>query len=159
MEKRKILFVCLGNICRSPAAEAVMQKLIESQGLTENFELDSAGILDYHKGEQADHRMRSHALRRGYNITHISRQIKINDFLYFDLILGMDASNIEKINQLASNVKHNAEIKLLTDFSQELNYDHVPDPYYGGPDGFELVLDIAEDSCKGVLKAYTRNEE
>ncbi|MDR1729237.1 MAG: low molecular weight phosphotyrosine protein phosphatase [Prevotellaceae bacterium] len=152
--KRKILFVCLGNICRSPAAEAVMKKQIEERGLSANFEIDSAGILSVHQGEKADSRMRQHAARRGYEATSISRQVKIDDFDRFDLIIGMDDSNIDDLNDCALTAEHKSKIRQMTEYSKKYNYTHIPDPYYGGTAGFELVLDLLEDACTGLLESF-----
>jgi len=157
MDNKKILFVCLGNICRSPSAEIVMQKLIEEQGLSESIELDSAGILDIHEGQMADSRMREHALRRGLIITHRSRPVKASvDFEYFDMIIGMDDENMKALNELARIPAWKSKLHKMTDFKKQMSYNYVPDPYYGGPQGFELVLDILEDSCKGLLEFLTQ---
>ncbi len=152
--KHKILFVCLGNICRSPAAEAVMKKLIEKRGLSANFEIDSAGILSVHQGEKADSRMRQHAARRGYDITSISRPVKTDDFDRFDLIIGMDDSNIDDLNDRALTAEHKSNIRQMTEYAKKYNYTYIPDPYYGGAAGFELVLDLLEDACTGLLESF-----
>ena len=157
MDNKKILFVCLGNICRSPSAEIVMQKLIEEQGLSESIELDSAGILDIHEGQMADSRMREHASRRGLKITHRSSPVKASvDFEYFDIIIGMDDENMKALNELARIPTWKSKLYKMTDFKKKMTYNYVPDPYYGGPQGFELVLDILEDSCKGLLEFLTQ---
>ena len=150
--KKKILFVCLGNICRSSTAEGVMLHLIKEAGLEKEFVIDSAGILAYHQGELPDSRMRAHAARRGYKLTHRSRQIKWDDFEKFDLILGMDDTNISSLQRLAPDPESLAKIRRTTDFCRKLPYDHIPDPYYSGSDGFELVLDILEDACSGLIE-------
>lgn len=147
----KILFVCLGNICRSPSAEAVMKKLVADAGLQDRFMIDSAGIIGYHKGEQADPRMRSHAARRGYHLDSISRPVCTQDFFDFDLIIGMDNRNIEDLREKAPSVETMKKIFKMTDFSRNKLYDYVPDPYYSGAEGFELVLDLLEDACAGLL--------
>ena len=153
MEKKKILFVCLGNICRSPSAEAVFNGIIKKNGLADRFEVDSAGTSGWHAGEQADRRMQSHAIKRGYNLTSISRKFNPNDdFDHFDMIIGMDDSNIENLKRMARNGNDLKKIFKMTDFSSVFNYDEVPDPYYGGADGFELVLDLLEDSCRGLVE-------
>jgi protein-tyrosine phosphatase len=155
---KRLLFVCLGNICRSPAAEAVMNDFLKQKALEDKFICDSAGILGYHAGEKADKRMRIHASKRGYDITSISRQFNANvDFEKFDMIIGMDDQNIRDLNQLTQNDKNRAKIFRLTDFCTKYDYDHVPDPYYGGTDGFELVLDLLEDACSGLLKYLKGN--
>lgn len=153
MDKTKILFVCLGNICRSPSAEAVFTGIVNQNGLKKKFEIDSAGTSGWHAGEPADRRMQSHAVKRGYNLTSISRQFDPNtDFDYFDLIIGMDDSNIADLKRMARNEDDLQKIHLMTDFAKEWNYNEVPDPYYGGEEGFELVLDLLEDSCQGLLE-------
>ena len=152
MDNKKILFVCLGNICRSPSAEIIMQKMLEKKGLTNHVELDSAGLLDYHEGEMADSRMREHAAKRGLHITHRSRPVKASvDFEYFDLIIGMDDDNMKALNELARLPAWKSKLHKMTDFKKEMTYNYVPDPYYGGSQGFELVLDILEDACEGLL--------
>lgn len=149
--KHKILFVCLGNICRSAAAEAVMKALIEKRGLSADFEIDSAGILSVHQGEKADSRMRQHAARRGYDVTSISRPVKLQDFDTFDLIIGMDDSNIDDLNDRALTWEHKAKISKMAQYCKTHKNSYVPDPYYGGAAGFELVLDLLEDACEGLL--------
>lgn len=157
MTPKKILFVCLGNICRSPSAEAVMFSLLKQNGLENIIELDSAGIIDYHEGELADSRMRVHAEKRGIRILHRSRPVKSPaDFDYFDMIIGMDNENIRALQSLAHTSEHKAKIYKMTDFRKTMNHDYVPDPYYGGPQGFDLVLDILDDACKGLLEKITK---
>ncbi|MCY1633873.1 low molecular weight protein-tyrosine-phosphatase [Marinifilum sp. D737] len=152
--KKKLLFVCLGNICRSPSAEAVMNGFLKVNMLDDKFECDSAGTGGWHVGERADSRMRTHAARRDYNLTSIARQFNPkNDFDDFELILGMDSQNVSDLKGMVRNLDDLSKIKLMTDYcSQYKHFDSVPDPYYGGADGFELVLDILEDACDGLLK-------
>lgn len=157
MNKYKILFVCLGNICRSPAAEAVMRSMVESRGLSDAVEVDSAGIIGYHEGEQADPRMRSAAFQRGYRLTSISRPVRPDDFHSFDLIVGMDNSNLQSLRRMAPPDAH-ARLCLLTDFCADSGHTEVPDPYYGGLSGFVLVLDILEEAC-GRLLATLQDEK
>ena len=153
MERKKILFVCSGNICRSPSAEAVFKKLTELQGLSDRFEIDSAGTGSWHIGEPADRRMQGHAIKRGYNLTSISRKfIPYIDFDHFDMIIGMDDYNIRSLKSMARNKTDLSRIHKMTDFAVSFNYDEIPDPWYGGEEGFELVLDLLEDSCKGLIK-------
>ncbi|MDR1682537.1 MAG: low molecular weight phosphotyrosine protein phosphatase, partial [Candidatus Symbiothrix sp.] len=116
MERKKILFVCLGNICRSPAAEGIMKKKVKEKGLEEQFEIDSAGLLDYHQGKLPDRRMRTHAARRDYDLVSRSRPVTSHDFFYFDLILGMDDSNIRSLQQLAPDLETRNKIGRMTDF-------------------------------------------
>lgn len=150
-KKYKILFVCLGNICRSPSAEAVMRKLVEDAGLEDRVEIDSAGIIGYHEGERADSRMRAHAARRGYALNSISRPVRSWDFQDFDLIIGMDDRNIEDLKRMAPDLDSIAKIHQMMEFSRNELYDYIPDPYYSGAEGFELVLDLLEDACGGLL--------
>jgi len=151
MTQKKILFVCLGNICRSPAAEAIMKKKLEEKGLQDRFFIDSAGILDYHEGELPDSRMRAHAIRRNYDLTSRSRPVRYDDFFDFDLIIGMDDRNIDALTRKAPGAEAVKKISKMTDYSLRLQADHVPDPYYGGAQGFENVLDILEDACEGLI--------
>ena len=148
---KKILFVCLGNICRSSTAEGVMLHLIEEAGLEKEFVIDSAGILSYHQGELPDSRMRAHAARRGYQLVHRSRPVRTEDFYNFDLIIGMDDRNIDDLKRKAPDLESVEKIHQMTEYSQNKLYDHVPDPYYSGAEGFELVLDLLEDACAGLL--------
>ena len=157
MEKTKVLFVCSGNICRSPSAEAVFKKMVEDNGLKDKFEIDSAGTGSWHVGESADRRMQGHAIKRGYNLTSISRRINPHvDFDYFDIIIGMDDYNIYDLKSIAKSNGAIAKIRKMTDFAKEWNYNEIPDPYYGGEEGFELVLDLLEDSCGGLLEELTK---
>ena len=148
---KKILFVCLGNICRSSTAEGVMLHLIKEAGLEKEFVIDSAGILSYHQGELPDSRMRAHAARRGYQLVHRSRPVRTEDFYNFDLIIGMDDRNIDDLKRKAPDLESVEKIHQMTEYSQNKLYDHVPDPYYSGAEGFELVLDLLEDACAGLL--------
>jgi len=150
---KALLFVCLGNICRSPSAEAVMNAMIEKAGQTANFTCDSAGMINNHEGERADSRMRRHASRRSYDLTSISRQFKSRtDFDKFDLIIGMDDQNIAYLKSQARNGDDMKKIVNMTDYcSKFTHFKTVPDPYYGGDAGFELVLDLLEDACEGLL--------
>lgn len=150
---KKVLFVCLGNICRSPSAEAVFNALIEREGLQTEFQCDSAGILSYHAGEPADFRMKQFAGKRGYQLNSISRPVDpFKDFDRFDYFIGMDRQNIRDLKSLARNDADRKKIFLMTDFCRGKEFDGVPDPYYGGAAGFELVLDILEDACSGLLE-------
>ncbi len=155
--KKKILFVCLGNICRSSTAEGIMRRLVEEAGREGEFEIDSAGILSYHEGELPDSRMRAHAARRGYNLTHRSRPVVTDDFYHFDLILGMDDRNLQDLHDRAPSPEEEKKIGRMTDYCTRIEADHVPDPYYGGAEGFERVIDLLEDACEGLLTSLTRD--
>lgn len=158
--KTKILFICLGNICRSPAAEGVMQRLVEERGLGDRFELDSAGTYSGHHGQLPDPRMRRHASRRGYNLTHRARPIESDDFDYFDIIVAMDEGNRRNLMQLASSPQQQTKIVMMGDYIVKLraHYDYVPDPYYEGAEGFELALDLLEDACGNLLNDIINNK-
>lgn len=148
---KKLLFVCLGNICRSPSAEAVMNGFIKERGLDSHITCDSAGTYGGHAGEPADSRMMRHASIRGYDLTSRSRQLKEKDLEKFDLIIGMDDSNMKNIRHLDRNSKFDHKIVKMTDYCTRTAATEVPDPYYGGAQGFENVLDILEDACEGLL--------
>ncbi|MDO4201831.1 MAG: low molecular weight protein-tyrosine-phosphatase [Bacteroidales bacterium] len=149
---KRILFICLGNICRSPMAEAIMRKLVKEKGLDKEYDIDSAGLISYHEGEGSDPRMKSHAYRHGYHLTHISRPIRETDFDTFDFIVSMDDSNWDKLHRLAPTVEAETKIVRMTDYCRTHVIDHVPDPYYGGAQGFENVIEILEDACEGMLE-------
>ena len=150
--KKSLLFVCLGNICRSPSAEAIFKSMVDREGLGNEIEVDSAGILGVHSGDKADSRMRSHASKRGYSLESISRKFNPTiDFDKFDLIIGMDDENIADLKRMARSESDLQKIHKMTDFSVKFNYSVVPDPYYGGDKGFELVIDLLEDACSNLL--------
>ena len=159
-EKRpfKVLFVCLGNICRSPTAHGMFEHLIEERGLGDRIAVDSAGTYGGHSGNLPDHRMRAHAARRGLKLTHRSRQVRVDDFEEFDLILGMDDKNIQNLRDLAPTPEAMDKIERMTDYGNDLGYDYVPDPYYSGAEGFELVLDLLENACSGLLDDIEKNK-
>ena len=147
-----ILFVCMGNICRSPSAEAVMNSTIEKNGLTDKIKCDSAGTISYHVGETADERMKQHAVRRGYNLTSIARKIQHMDIEQFDYIITMDDENYDNVVTLDVDKKYRHKISKMTDYCRNFSANEMPDPYYGGPQGFEYVLDLIEDACAGLLE-------
>jgi protein-tyrosine phosphatase len=151
MVKQKVLFVCLGNICRSPSAEAVMNDIIEKNGAAHLFEIDSAGVIATHEGEPADARMKRHAIKRGCQLTSISRPVVPTvDFDYFDWIVAMDNQNVRDLLEMAPDESGRHKIVKMTDYARNMGYQEVPDPYFGGDAGFELVLDILEDACQGL---------
>ena len=147
MKKQSVLFVCLGNICRSPAAEAIFIDLIKKKGLNDNFFVDSAGTGSWHIGKKADIRMRIAAQKRGVEILSIARQINVNDFEKFNYIIAMDDSNFENISNLKSNksLSDFSSINKIQNFRSVFEEAEVPDPYFGGDEGFDNVLDILED--------------
>ncbi|MCW8804432.1 MAG: low molecular weight phosphotyrosine protein phosphatase, partial [Ignavibacteriaceae bacterium] len=150
--KKKILFVCMGNICRSPAAEGIAKKLIEEKALNGTIEIDSAGTLDYHTGKLPDERMIKHASKRGYILDSLARQFNPKkDFECFDYIVTMDDDNYSEITSLDKENRDKSKIFKMVSFSKKQIVNEVPDPYYTGSDGFEFVLDILEDSVEGLL--------
>ena len=154
MEPRpvRILFVCMGNICRSPAGEGVLAKMVADTGLADRIQIDSAGTLDFHTGNRADSRMRAAASQRGYDLTSRARQVRPADLEDFDLILTMDEDNRRNVLALATTAAQRERVRPFCSFCTDHDETEVPDPYYGGPRGFEIVLDLLEDGCEGVLK-------
>ena len=148
---KKLLFVCLGNICRSPAAEAIMIKMVADKGLSAKYFCDSAGTSGYHIGERADARMIEHAKKRGYDITSRGRQFSKKDFTDFDYILTMDESNYQNVCDKDYKNEYKCKVHPMVKFCLQHQVDKVPDPYYGGPEGFENVLSILEDACSNLL--------
>lgn len=157
----KILMVCLGNICRSPAAEAVLRQVADEHGIgADLMKIDSAGTASYHVGELPDRRMRVHAMQRGLQLTHHCRTVEPDDFRRFDLIIGMDASNLQNLRRMAPSVEAARKIHAMAEFFTpgSTTFDHVPDPYYEGAEGFELVLDLLADACQNLYR-YVCNIE
>lgn len=150
--KYRVLFVCLGNICRSPAAEGIFRAITDAHGMTDRFPADSAGTYSGHRGDLPDRRMRRAASARGYELTHRSRPVSMSDFFDFDLIIAMDDSNFTDLMHLAPSVETSRKIKRMADYFTGHSFDYVPDPYYMGQDGFELVLDLLEDACKNLFE-------
>ena len=149
----RLCFVCLGNICRSPTAEGVMHGLLEKAGLTGEIELDSAGTAAHHQGERADSRARHTARARGISLESIARQFVAADFLNFDYILAMDTHNYENLLALAPDERARERLHLFRSFNPVSQPGaSVPDPYYGGPQGFDEVFDICEAACLGLLQ-------
>ncbi len=147
MTPKSILFVCLGNICRSPAAEGVFRSYAEEANISDNITIDSAGTYGGHAGELPDPRMRRAAEARGYNLTSRSRQVTSDDFERFDVIIAMDDNNYYALQELAPTYKCKDKIWRFAELFTRHKIDHVPDPYYEGADGFEYVLDLLEDGC------------
>lgn len=157
-DKVKILFVCLGNICRSPAAHGVMEWLVKDKGVEDRFEIDSAGLYGGHAGDLPDHRMRVHAQRRGLNLTHRSRQVRESDFDRFDIIVAMDNSNYDRLRAMAPTTEDEKKVvKMANFFTLHPWADCVPDPYYDGAQGFENALDLIEDGCQSLLECVMHN--
>jgi protein-tyrosine phosphatase len=150
----KVLFVCLGNICRSPAAEGVFLHLLQQKGLTDSFQVDSAGTSSFHNGERADERMREHALKRGIELPSRARQFVSKDFQRFDHIVVMDDSNFENCKKLVMHVEEIEKIIKMAAFCPESGENEVPDPYYGGAAGFEKVIDMVTEGCENLLKKW-----
>ncbi|MCA9105066.1 MAG: low molecular weight protein-tyrosine-phosphatase [Pirellulaceae bacterium] len=146
---RRVLFVCMGNICRSPAGEGVFRALVEREGLSHLIDIDSAGTIGYHSGKPADARMRQAASTRGYDLTSISRQVRAWDLDEFDLVIAMDRDNLADLQSLSPSPK--AHVCLLSDFLEPRWPRDVPDPYYGGEPGFHEVLDMIEAACPAIL--------
>lgn len=157
MDRKRVLFVCLGNICRSPMAEGVFTHKVCERGLQERYIIDSAGVAGYHIGELPDRRMREHAWQRGYRLESRARQVCVDDFLEFDYIMAMDDSNYDALLSLAPNVESCQKVRKMASYCRQHSLDHVPDPYYGGADGFRLVIDLLEDACEHLLEEIENN--
>lgn len=157
---KKVLFLCLGNICRSPAAEAIMKKKVAGMRKEEEFLIDSAGTYGGHSGDLPDARMREHAAKRGYVLDSRARRFYASaDFADFDVIVGMDDRNVEDLRRLAVTEEEKNKIFKMTDFCvNHKGYSTIPDPYYGGSAGFELVLDLLEDAVSGLMIWINKKE-
>lgn len=153
MSKQRILFVCLGNICRSPMAEGLFIHLINDRGLSEQFEVDSAGTAGYHTGERPDERMIRTAESHGVELPSNARQFTQADFMEFDVIIAMDDENVRNIERLRPANKTRAKLFKMRDFDSIDTGGNVPDPYYGGPQGFEEVFHMLE-RCNDALINY-----
>jgi protein-tyrosine phosphatase len=147
----RILFVCLGNICRSPLAEAVFRHKVRERGVDEQFEIDSAGTSGYHDGAPPDARSSETALRRGVELAGQSRKLTAADLRRFDYVIAMDGENLREIRALEAAAGGSAHIHRLREWDPEASGADVPDPYYGGPDGFDDVHDIVDRSCEALL--------
>lgn len=148
----RVLFVCMGNICRSPTAEGVFRHLLRGEGFEEFIETDSAGTHGYHVGAPPDARTRETALRRGIDLGDLrARRVTREDFEFFDYVLAMDQDNYHSLMPLCPPV-HRAKLRLFLDFAPDMGIREVPDPYYGGPRGFEQVFDLVEAAARGLLE-------
>jgi protein-tyrosine phosphatase len=153
----KLLFVCLGNICRSPSAEGIMNHLIAQHSLSNLIQCDSAGTSDYHVGAAPDIRMTQAAHASGITLSGQSRQFEISDFSTFDFILAMDQANYQSLIALDRSGRFKDRVQLMCNFCETFPDKDVPDPYYGGPDGFKYVVDLLTDACNGLLKYIIQN--
>ncbi len=152
----RVLFVCMGNICRSPAAEGIFSDIVRQHGLTDQFLVDSAGTIGYHSGSPADRRMREAAKKRGLDLTSRARQVTHSDLDEFDWVIAMDRQNLSDLQSVHS--KPSSQVRLLSSFfesSADWPAD-VPDPYYGGDEGFEYVLDMLQSGCPKLLAEILR---
>ena len=150
--KTRILFVCLGNICRSPAAEGVLKAMVEDKGLQDDFHIDSAGIGSWHVGDLPDSRMRRHGALRGYDFSSRARQVNSADFSRFDLIIVMDDENYYDIKRFSTHPADMMKVHRINEyFIRFQGRPDVPDPYYGGDSDFKLALDLLEDACQGII--------
>ncbi|MBZ0091778.1 MAG: low molecular weight phosphotyrosine protein phosphatase [Sulfuricellaceae bacterium] len=152
MKEVSVLFICMGNICRSPTAEGVFHSMVELAGLSQFIRIDSAGTHNYHIGEAPDLRSQAAASERGYDLSRLrGRQVNNEDFYLFDYILAMDRANMAELRRLCSP-EHQYKLQLFLKFSQKYIENEVPDPYYGGAQGFEHVLNLVEDASAGLLQ-------
>ena len=155
----RVLMVCTGNICRSPTAHGVLEKMVADAGLQDLVQVDSAGTQGYHVGEAPDARSQQHAKLRGYDLSRQrARQLRAQDFEDFDLLLVMDESNEIAARKIGSPAQQQ-RMKRLTDYCQRFDEREVPDPYYGGESGFERVLDLVEDACRNLLQTIAQNRQ
>ena len=154
-DETRVLFVCMGNICRSPTAEGVFRHLAEQAGLSGQLHIDSAGTHAYHTGEPPDHRARAAAERRGMSLEGIfARRVTEDDFERFDYVIAMDEDNLERLRAEAPT-QHHDKVRLFLEFGSSEERE-VPDPYYGGSAGFERVLDLVEEASRGLLETLSR---
>ena len=156
--KYKVLFVCLGNICKSPAAQGIFEHIVRENGMQDKIEVDSAGTYSGHRGEMPDRRMRTAALYRGFALTHKARPVSGLDFLDFDLIIAMDDQNYEDLMHLAPSVEATHKIRRMSEFLKARKMSYIPDPYYMGAEGFSLVLDLLEDGCQNLYDIVAKSE-
>ncbi len=154
---KKVLFVCTGNICRSPTAEGIARHFIATGGLESLIEVDSAGTQGFHAGEPPDPRARKAAALRGYDLMPLrARKLEASDYQRFDLLLAMDRGHLEQMMRNCPEV-YRVKLRLFLDFADDAVLEEVPDPYYGGPNGFEFVLDLCEQGVEGLLKQLTQS--
>jgi len=154
----KVLFICMGNICRSPTAEGVFRFVVKEAGLADKIEIDSVGTGSWHVGDPPDRRSQEAAARRGIDISHQrSRQISSDDILEFDYLVAMDRSNIDNLEHLVP-ADMTQKLSRFLEFAPKLNHSDVPDPYYGGVSGFDVVLDLIEEASKGLLAHIRKND-
>ena len=157
-KKYKVLFVCLGNICRSPAAHGIFEHIVACNGMSDRIEVDSAGTYGGHQGKLPDSRMREAAAPRGYDLTHRSRPVSGLDFLDFDLVVAMDDSNYENLMHIAPSVEATHKVVRMASYLRKQQMSYIPDPYYMGSEGFELVLDLLEDGCRNLFDSIVADE-
>ncbi|MBE9039267.1 low molecular weight phosphotyrosine protein phosphatase [Oscillatoriales cyanobacterium LEGE 11467] len=148
----QLLFVCLGNICRSPSAENIMNHQIEKAGLSDRIHCDSAGTSSYHIGSSPDRRMAAAAKKQGIELKGSARQFEVDDFEEFDLILAMDRENYRNLIALDRTGQYEDKVRMMCEFCTRHDLKEVPDPYYGGPAGFDRVIDLLVDACEGLLE-------
>ena len=157
--KIRILFICLGNICRSPAADGIMKQLVSEAGLDDDFLIDSAGIGSWHVGQLPDHRMRRHGLQHGYTFDHRARQFSARDFDRFDFVAVMDQENFHDVSRQARSETDRLKIIRMSDYLRHHpNQRTIPDPYYGNDRDFEYVIELLEDACASLLQELTKTE-
>lgn len=154
----RVLFICMGNICRSPAAEIVFRKMVEDAGLEEGFEIDSAGTIGYHEGNPPDARMCKHLEARGYTVSGRARPLRGSDLGHYDLLLTMDEENLADTIRLDRHGDFCGRIRPFIDYLSEHEAERIPDPYYGGDAGFSHVIDLLEDGCRNLLREISDTE-
>ncbi len=155
---KRILFLCMGNICRSPAAHCVFQNMVDRAGLRDRFEIESAGTIGFHVGQSPDPRMQEALESRKIPVIGHSRQLQMSDLAYYDLILAMDNSNLEDARKLDSKGTLHNKIELFGNYCTKHDEAQVPDPYYGSTGGFDYVIDLIEDGCANLLRQFTVNK-
>ena len=155
----RVLMVCMGNICRSPTAEAVLRSKLQQAGLADAVQVDSAGTHAYHVGHAPDKRSQRHAAIRGYELSALrARQVNVTDFQRFDWLLAMDHDNLAGLQRLCPDPAWLDKLRLFLSFAPQSGLEEVPDPYYGGVAGFEQVLDLCEAGARGILAMYARQQ-